>query len=135
MIRRPPRSTRTDTLFPYTTLFRSDPGVLADDHHRLAPFTAARPGRCPQRVAVRIAQPEHEVGRDRAFADAAADAVGAEILPAHGFASTTVSSSGCGCLINNARSVAMRSRSSRRSQIWSMAPWSSRNSERWKQIG
>src|SRR3546814_16668927 len=28
MIRRPPRSTRTDTLFPYTTLFRS---VAADD--------------------------------------------------------------------------------------------------------
>src|SRR3546814_1419206 len=28
MIRRPPRSTRTDTLFPYTTLFRS---VDADD--------------------------------------------------------------------------------------------------------
>src|SRR3546814_3509814 len=31
MIRRPPRSTRTDTLLPYTTLFRSDrPG--APDH-------------------------------------------------------------------------------------------------------
>src|SRR3546814_7018538 len=31
MIRRPPRSTRTDTLFPYTTLFRSgvDHGVAA----------------------------------------------------------------------------------------------------------
>src|SRR6056297_4283479 len=28
MIRRPPRSTRTDTLFPYTTLFRSQ-GVAA----------------------------------------------------------------------------------------------------------
>src|SRR3546814_2895977 len=28
MIRRPPRSTRTDTLFPYTTLFRSDLAVL-----------------------------------------------------------------------------------------------------------
>src|SRR3546814_13338387 len=27
MIRRPPRSTRTDTLFPYTTLFRSAAGV------------------------------------------------------------------------------------------------------------
>src|SRR6056297_2402598 len=27
MIRRPPRSTRTDTLFPYTTLFRSAQGV------------------------------------------------------------------------------------------------------------
>src|SRR3546814_6556734 len=29
MIRRPPRSTRTDTLFPYTTLFRSLPGARA----------------------------------------------------------------------------------------------------------
>src|SRR3546814_4842540 len=28
MIRRPPRSTRTDTLVPYTTLFRSDPVAL-----------------------------------------------------------------------------------------------------------
>src|SRR3546814_9677966 len=27
MIRRPPRSTRTDTLFPYTTLFRSFPAL------------------------------------------------------------------------------------------------------------
>src|SRR3546814_1285645 len=33
MIRRPPRSTRTDTLFPYTTLFRSLVGGLA---HRFA---------------------------------------------------------------------------------------------------
>src|SRR3546814_12192497 len=30
MIRRPPRSTRTDTLFPYTTLFRSVAGEQAD---------------------------------------------------------------------------------------------------------
>src|SRR3546814_11331958 len=28
MIRRPPRSTRTDTLFPYTTLFRSPGGRI-----------------------------------------------------------------------------------------------------------
>src|SRR3546814_18992894 len=28
MIRRPPRSTRTDTLFPYTTLFRSGDGTV-----------------------------------------------------------------------------------------------------------
>src|SRR3546814_5692469 len=38
MIRRPPRSTRTDTLFPYTTVFRSDrgwPGVGGERHwHR-----------------------------------------------------------------------------------------------------
>src|SRR3546814_6796169 len=37
MIRRPPRSTRTDTLFPYTTLFRSGDGQtrrgrIADGH-------------------------------------------------------------------------------------------------------
>src|SRR3546814_8327309 len=33
MIRRPPRSTRTDTLFPYTTLFRSEATVklVGDD--------------------------------------------------------------------------------------------------------
>src|SRR3546814_5209933 len=37
MIRRPPRSTRTDTLFPYTTLFRSrsDGGAARRPlHHR-----------------------------------------------------------------------------------------------------
>src|SRR3546814_17943803 len=31
MIRRPPRSTRTDTLFPYTTLFRSQPQQAVGD--------------------------------------------------------------------------------------------------------
>src|SRR3546814_14368858 len=31
MIRRPPRSTRTDTLFPYTTLFRSSIGHVPQD--------------------------------------------------------------------------------------------------------
>src|SRR3546814_3307358 len=38
MIRRPPRSTRTDTLFPYTTLFRSlDKDALArGDRERVA---------------------------------------------------------------------------------------------------
>src|SRR3546814_875566 len=30
MIRRPPRSTRTDTLFPYTTLFRSNAERIGD---------------------------------------------------------------------------------------------------------
>src|SRR3546814_2562579 len=39
MIRRPPRSTRTDTLFPYTTLFRSlgteRSGLLFIDKHTL----------------------------------------------------------------------------------------------------
>src|SRR3546814_1399079 len=34
MIRRPPRSTRTDTLFPYTTLFRSRLSVQPDARRR-----------------------------------------------------------------------------------------------------
>src|SRR3546814_12745196 len=34
MLRRPPRSTRTDTLFPYTTLFRSQMGPLVSAGHR-----------------------------------------------------------------------------------------------------
>src|SRR3546814_3368855 len=32
MIRRPPRSTRTDTLFPYTTLFRSNMAISGPAH-------------------------------------------------------------------------------------------------------
>src|SRR3546814_14588090 len=36
MIRRPPRSTRTDTLFPYTTLFRSLHGDLGAGKSTLA---------------------------------------------------------------------------------------------------
>src|SRR3546814_1868139 len=37
MIRRPPRSTRTDTLFPYTTLFRSLRSPNQTSHHRFYP--------------------------------------------------------------------------------------------------
>src|SRR3546814_4965287 len=56
MIRRPPRSTRTDTLFPYTTLFRSrsrhslrvvphrlDAPVLDDARHALPRHGSGRP--------------------------------------------------------------------------------------------
>src|SRR3546814_2987888 len=54
MIRRPPRSTRTDTLFPYTTLFRSDerpagiylyattPGIVPFADPLLAAYVAGR---------------------------------------------------------------------------------------------
>src|SRR3546814_20155516 len=42
MIRRPPRSTRTDTLFPYTTLFRSSvPAARAELQQRLADYGIA----------------------------------------------------------------------------------------------
>src|SRR3546814_7692022 len=43
MIRRPPRSTRTDTLFPYTTLFRS-----LRPHLRRRAFGHAPAGRRPE---------------------------------------------------------------------------------------
>src|SRR3546814_5536653 len=44
MLRRPPRSTRTDTLFPYTTLFRSGVGllVLQPQHEALHAAVAHR---------------------------------------------------------------------------------------------
>src|SRR3546814_10618991 len=51
MIRRPPRSTRTDTLFPYTTLFRSRPvppwdgGIGAGEAGRAVPPRGG--GGCP----------------------------------------------------------------------------------------
>src|SRR3546814_10454377 len=41
MIRRPPRSTRTDTLFPYTTLFRSH--AMIWQPRRFAEITNSRP--------------------------------------------------------------------------------------------
>src|SRR3546814_1363047 len=47
MIRRPPRSTRTDTLFPYTTLFRSCRIVRIDDRPA---FEATFGGEQPQRL-------------------------------------------------------------------------------------
>src|SRR3546814_32554 len=51
MIRRPPRSTRTDTLFPYTTLFRSE--------------ETPRPRRRPVGALTRLAIPEFSGQLDR----------------------------------------------------------------------
>src|SRR3546814_8556570 len=43
MILRPPISTLTDPLFPYTTLFRSVPGELFAEHLRTAEIASHRP--------------------------------------------------------------------------------------------
>src|SRR3546814_16270371 len=69
MIRRPPRSTRTDTLFPYTTLFRSRQSSAIDadrqpgPRHERTGRTACRSGRtippavrCPERERPRVEQ-------------------------------------------------------------------------------
>src|SRR3546814_2169668 len=82
MIRRPPGATRTDTLFPYTTLFRSrrEAGTAAKgprqggrgDAGRVRP--APRPGRsAPHRAGFR-ARPGWPGGGDRRGGGAAADA-------------------------------------------------------------
>src|SRR3546814_8909149 len=59
MLRRPPRTTRTDTLFPYTTLFRSHGGSPDSGFgHRLPPprVAAVVSGRWPQ-AAWRVSSP------------------------------------------------------------------------------
>src|SRR3546814_10255820 len=42
MIRRPPRSTRTDTLFPYTTLFRSESVEICGERKLFSAASVAR---------------------------------------------------------------------------------------------
>src|SRR3546814_7939369 len=75
MIRRPPRSTRTDTLFPYTTLFRScaPKGIpeklaaVAGDHVAVAELTekveADREKKREDRIAARAAPASKVVGK------------------------------------------------------------------------
>src|SRR3546814_964851 len=58
MIRRPPRSTPTDTLFPYTTRFRSARGRITGEQQRIDPHGVQHRG---QRGA--------EKGRGIEFAD------------------------------------------------------------------
>src|SRR3546814_8198577 len=65
MIRRPPRSTRTDTLFPYTTLFRSGVRLLAGRawfdvaHDERHPFTVSAAD-----ARVRVTGTAFDVGLD-----------------------------------------------------------------------
>src|SRR3546814_17198532 len=64
MIRRPPRSTRTDTLFPYTTLFRS---IVEVDAGRVLPLRLEEVGRqrnARMRDAGDAAQLRRRVGDD-----------------------------------------------------------------------
>src|SRR3546814_1845759 len=77
MIRRPPRSTRTDTLFPYTTLFRShlaeNVGLLTRIQHKFVKHPATDAER------PRTVRPGSDADQPQASLDAAAagnDAVG-----------------------------------------------------------
>src|SRR3546814_3610994 len=62
MIRRPPRSTRTDTLFPYTTLFRSHPPA-----RQPAPRRGSRV-QPPARITGRTRSPRTAPGQSRGTA-------------------------------------------------------------------
>src|SRR3546814_1462369 len=57
MIRRPPRSTRTDTLFPYTTLFRSSSTTLRPFGPRVA-LTALARVLTPRTIFARASSPK-----------------------------------------------------------------------------
>src|SRR3546814_19803596 len=80
MIRRPPRSTRTDTLFPYTTLFRSDRRLRQDRRAevelRVAEPEAEGPerGRFVEQIAAMRAR--LVIVEDRELTDVARDGVG-----------------------------------------------------------
>src|SRR3546814_19994677 len=90
MIRRPPRSTRTDTLFPYTTLFRSDTRPACQDAgddrasaclcerqgRRQFPPPASRPWRSCPGEGQRECRPPRQ---------ARASLAGADLVLAHGF--------------------------------------------------
>src|SRR3546814_5218699 len=73
MIRRPPRSTRTDTLFPYTTLFRSpgdrEVGAGREAHGEVAAVVLrgarCRPRRCRRTVLGRGRHPVRRVLHQR----------------------------------------------------------------------
>src|SRR3546814_16249153 len=82
MIRRPPRSTRTDTLFPYTTLFRSgvaEPGTRRKrtgrprepepvGHRRLAGAAGDQPASCLAGQAVHPIPAAQDHARPRGVA-------------------------------------------------------------------
>src|SRR3546814_16887396 len=72
MIRRPPRSTRTDTLFPYTTLFRSHAEIGGEAPQRIGegrgPVLLDPEMRAPRKGIARDGQrrePSPAPGRDR----------------------------------------------------------------------
>src|SRR3546814_14605963 len=68
MLRRPPRSSRTDTLFPYTPPFRSDLG-RAWGHRTRGRGGRGRTGKCQQARLLRGGGRPHAMYGDRAMAE------------------------------------------------------------------
>src|SRR3546814_9224773 len=72
MIRRPPRSTRTDTLFPYTTLFRS-PRTAAASPAAFVLRQLDRPRACRDSSSARSSRHSAEVRNPRRHVSALAN--------------------------------------------------------------
>src|SRR3546814_15588053 len=78
MIRRPPRSTRTDTLFPYTTLFRS--AIWAS----MVDAPGSQSGVCPMIKSIPLNKLVQSPRNVRRHSDPAADAELKASIDAHG---------------------------------------------------
>src|SRR3546814_13561298 len=81
MLRRPPRSTRTDTLFPYTTLFRSIDGELCRPVQVLEGAVVAVDGKGALDPTARIGRP---ADMDRAADVSIGLAAGLQVAPLAG---------------------------------------------------
>src|SRR3546814_1915616 len=79
MIRRPPRSTRTDTLFPYTTLFRSAVRRAVPPCDRGRPRRARRFRHRQRRLQARLDEPARAAVAYRGFQSVAHRGMGAGI--------------------------------------------------------
>src|SRR3546814_10192693 len=88
MLRRPPRVTRTDPLFPYTTLFRS---VLEEQHPRIVTVDGGR------EVDVRIAGDCDSVARAGIFGEIEEDAFADHLALGGELQSGTVQNVKTGC--------------------------------------
>src|SRR3546814_13665432 len=107
MIRRPPRSTRTDTPFPYTTLFRSS--ALGRDPHVPTGFQRGNRATPHQDCARKTRLPEGEAGNElsleRDVGQPAASTVGS--VGASGVSGTVGVSTGGGIMVSGGRAAAV----------------------------
>src|SRR3546814_16142004 len=101
MIRRPPRSTRTDTRFPYTTLFRSARDILVDILREHVERDVAALDDDIVEVAQVVARPQRRLG-----AAALADDLAMADLVAAGLAGPTAIAVDCAGDLQRVRHVA-----------------------------
>src|SRR3546814_9643383 len=103
MIRRPPRSTRTDTPFPYTTLFRSS--ALGRDPHVPTGFqrgNRATPHQdCARKTRLPEGEASNELSLEREVGQPAGGTVGS--VGASGFSGSVGVSTGGGIMVSGGR--------------------------------